>query len=161
MAAQDDHELHDTTTPKAKIMEHIEEKGAMFPPTPKLANNTSPFMVFFAVFVGMGGWIVNFDLGYSGIVLQMTSFNRSFGTCAIDPETGATECLLSATQQSIIAIYVLFMAVGGGVSALTGSYMGRRPAIQLSCLVAMIGAAGMLGSAGNFPAYVVCKCESY
>ena len=139
--------------------EYLEAKHG-FSHTPRLTQKTSWYMIFLAIFVGMGGWIVNFDLGYSGIVLQMKSFNQSFGHCAIDPKTGLTECALTATQQSVNSIYVLFMAVGGGLSSITGSYFGRRTAIQLSCAVIAIGVAGQLGSAGNFPAYVSCKCTS-
>ena len=119
-------------------------------------------MISFAVWIGFGGWLINFDLGYTGIVLQMQPFNRSFGHCApalnLAGGPQVELCELTAGEQSIVSIYVLFLGLGGGLSGALGPYMGRRSVIQLGCLLVIIGAAGMLGSAGKYAAYIVCKC---
>ena len=131
---------------------------------PSLTLRITKLMAFFSSWVALGGWLVNFDLGYTGIVLQMQPFNRAFGSCGMLPVSGAPpgttayRCTLTAPQQSAVSVYVLFMAVGGGLSSVTGSYLGRRRVIQLSCLFIIIGAAGMLGTSGNYAAYIVCKC---
>ena len=122
-------------------------------------------MVAFAFWIGLGGWVLNFDIGYTGLLLRMPPFNKSFGHCALVPvkggPAGATTllCELSATQQSLTAsIYLLFMALGAGAAGVTGSYLGRRGTIQVGCAFIIVGAAGMLGSAGNLVAHIACKC---
>jgi hypothetical protein len=57
-----------------------------------------------------------------------------------------------------VSVTFLFIALGGVISGLTGNYLGRRGTIQVGCLVTAVGAGGMLGTAGNFTAYMVCKC---
>jgi MFS family permease len=91
----------------------------------------------------------------------MMPFNRAFGTCvSIASKTGspAQKCAVSATQQSLIAISVLFIAIGAAFAGIVGAYIGRRGTIQVGCIVVLIGAGGMLGTSGNFTAYVACKC---
>lgn len=138
--------------------------------SPDLTLNVTPLMIFFSIWIGLSGWVLNFDIGYSGTVLRMEPFNRAFGHCAMVPAQappGAHHghralvevCRLSATAQSVgSSIYILFMAVGAALSGFTSHYLGRRGAIQVGCLVVIIGAAGMLGSSGNYTAYVCTKC---
>jgi MFS transporter, SP family, sugar:H+ symporter len=121
------------------------------------------FMIFFSIWVGIGGWITSFDNGYTGIVLNMSSFKTAFGVCTVapSPAVGAMvqKCVLTATQQAAnSAIYTVFIAMGALLSAVTGSYLGRRGTIQAAAIIVAIGAAGMLGTSGNFVAYIVCKC---
>ena len=123
-----------------------------------LTLRTTKFMTFFSFWIALGGWIVNFDLTYTGVVLQMNAFNASFGKCATSLTTGLETCKLTATQQSVTSIYMLFMALGGALSSITGSYFGRRHTIMISNIFVIIGAAGMVGSAGNYAAYIACKC---
>lgn len=132
--------------------------------TKTLTDRVTPRMKLFALWIALGGWLVNFEIGYAGIVLQMQPFNRSFGTCALEPVpppapagTKAMVCALSATQQSVISIYLLFMAFGAGSSALAGSFLGRKNVIRLGCFITVIGAAGMLGSKGSFAGYLASK----
>ena len=77
---------------------------------------TTKFVIFFSLWIGLGGWLLNFDLGYTGTVLRMEPFNRSFGHCGKvpNPETGALEtvCALSAIEQSMVNIYTIFLAIG-------------------------------------------------
>ena len=129
------------------------------PPTPKVTR----FMILFSLWVGVGGWMATFDNNYSGLVLNMTSFKAAFGSCTMvrNPATGALvqTCILTATQQSLnSAIYTIFIAVGAFLSGITGSYIGRRGTLQVAAMIVAIGAAGMLGTSGNFAAYIVCKC---
>ena len=122
-------------------------------------RQTSKLMIFLAVFVGLGGFMLNFDIGYTGAVLVMAPFNKSFGHCETRPGKAVAVCALSATQQSVgSSIYLIFLAVGAGLSGLTSNFFGPRGALQVGCVVISIGAAGMIGSDGNFTAYVVCKC---
>ena len=95
----------------------------------------------------------------------MASFKAAFGTCALvrNPATGAMvqNCVLTATQQFLnSAIYTIFIAIGALLSGITGSYIGRRGTLQLASIIVAIGAAGMLGTSGNFAAYIACKCIS-
>lgn len=122
------------------------------------------YMMFFCAWVSFAAWIANFDAGYSGIVLIMPSYNKAFGHCGMapNPETGRVMmmCQLSATQQSLICVSSLFMALGGPIAGVTGNYFGRRGTIQIACVLLIVGAAGMLGTSGSFLNYMVCKCIS-
>ncbi|KAJ5381026.1 mfs monosaccharide transporter protein [Penicillium cataractarum] len=128
------------------------------------AQKTTKTMVILSVWMSFAAWIANFDNGYGGTVLIMPSFKKAFGHChvATDPTTGVMieECSLSALQQSLIGVGSLFMAVGGAFAGVTGTYIGRKGTIQFACALCIIGAAGMLGTAGNFLNYMVCKCIS-
>ena len=135
-----------------------------------LTSRVTPFLVFFSLWIGLSGWVLNFDIGYSGTVYQMQPFNRAFGRCAMVPANklpgapwnapGVVEyCSLTATAQSVgSSVYILFMGLGAALSGITGHYLGRRGGLQLGCSIVIVGAAGMLGSAGNYTAYIACKC---
>lgn len=91
----------------------------------------------------------------------MGPYKKDFGTCTSAPDaSGAlTEtCVLSALQQSSISLTSLFIGIGSLLAGVTGNYLGRRGTIQVSCLIVTLGAGGMLGTSGNFAAYVACKC---
>ena len=147
---------------KLNMTEH--ENGAnsiVIVTTPKVTR----FMIFFSMWVGVGGWMATFDNNYSGIVLNMASVKAAFGTCTKVPNavtgTVVETCLLTATQQSLnSAVYTIFIAIGALLSGFTGSYLGRRGTLQVAAIIVAIGAAGMLGTSGKFAAYVVCKCIS-
>jgi SP family sugar:H+ symporter-like MFS transporter len=64
---------------------------------------------------------------------------------------------VTALQQSLISLTSLFIAVGSILSGVVGNYFGRRGTIQAGSLVVLSGAAGMLGTAGNFANYMACK----
>lgn len=139
---------------------------------------TTLFQVIFSAFVGLSGWMYNFDLasiistvakynlliipkGFSGVVLLMQPYNRAFGSCSpvSDGRGGTVErCALSATQQSMISLAIIFIGIGAAIGGQVGHYLGRRGTIQLGSLIIAIGAGGMLGTAGNFTAYMACKC---
>lgn len=122
-------------------------------------RHTTKLMACLAMFIGLGGFILNFDIGYTGAVLVMPPFNKSFGHCAISPTTKLSVCALSALQQSLgSSIYLICLAVGTAFSGLSSHFVGPRGALQVGCVWISIGAAGMVGSAGNFTAYVACKC---
>jgi SP family sugar:H+ symporter-like MFS transporter len=126
--------------------------------------STTGSMLRLSLWVSFAAWISNFDNGYSGTVLIMPSYNKTFGSCeqVLDPETYAhiEHCTLTPLQQSLISLNYLFIAVGGGVAGLTGQKFGRRGAIQVGCALAIIGAAGMLGTGGSFLHYMVCRSIS-
>ncbi|KAK5207548.1 hypothetical protein LTR72_007196 [Exophiala xenobiotica] len=119
-------------------------------------------MIFFSAYIALAGWIFNFDLGFGGTVLQMAAYRKSFGHCAAktDAQTGITAvvCSQTALQQGLVSLTLLFIALGGLLSGVVGKYWGRRGTIQVGALLAAVGAGGMLGTAGNFTAYLVCKC---
>ena len=104
----------------------------------------------------------NVGQGFGGTVLQMQSYRKSFGRCGpkVDPTTGIAEvvCSQTALQQALVSLTSLFVALGGALSGFTGNYFGHRGTMQVGALLAAIGAGGMLGTAGNFTAYLVCKC---
>lgn len=100
-------------------------------------------------------------LGYGGIVLIMKPYTKDFGTCMSTPDaTGVMveTCTITALQQSLISLTFLFVALGSAIGGITGNYLGRRGAIQVGCVFVAIGAGGMLGTIGNYAAYLVCKC---
>ncbi|KAJ5908377.1 hypothetical protein N7495_001059 [Penicillium taxi] len=124
-------------------------------------------MLRLSLWVSFAAWIANFDDGYAGTILIMPSYQKAFGTCSqlMNSNTGVIveHCSITPLQQSLISLNYLFISVGGGISALTGHYTGRRGAIQIGCLLSIIGAAGMLGtgrSTGSFTHYMVCRCIS-
>jgi sugar porter (SP) family MFS transporter len=121
-------------------------------------------MFLLAIWVSFAAWIANFDGGYGGIVLVMPSYQKAFGHCqqTIDPETGTAieTCALTALQQSLVGISVLFMGLGSISAGVLGPKIGRRGTIQVSCLFCIAGAGGMLGTSGSFLNYMVCKSIS-
>ena len=128
------------------------------------SQQTTKFMLVFASCISFAAWIANFDNGYVGTVLIMPSFKKAFGHCGQmhDPamNTVVHGCALTALQQSLVSVGFLFMACGGAFAGLLGSYVGRRMTIQIACVFCIAGAAGMLGTAGSFLNYMVCKCIS-
>lgn len=122
-------------------------------------EDTTWHMIIFASWIGLLGWLANFDAAFGGIVLLMGPYQKSFGNCRVDAEAGGAEvCSLTALQQSLIQLTLLFMALGGGLTGVVGGYIGRRTMLQLGCFSIAVGAAGMMASSGSFTNYMVCKC---
>lgn len=91
----------------------------------------------------------------------MQPFNKAFGTCTSTRNAAGLlveKCSVTALQQSLISVTFLFVAVGGVLGGATGTYLGRRGTIQFGCVLVAVGASGMLGTSGNFTAYMACKC---
>ena len=137
----------------AKYKQHAIDNDSASP----LHAKTTGKMVFFAIYIGLAAFSFGFDAGYSGTVLAMDSFNKSFGQCKRLP-TGKTICALSATRQSVGSVYQLFATVGALLAAFMSRWVGRRTCLQAGCLWVIVGSAGMLGTTGNYTAYVVCHC---
>lgn len=130
---------------------------------PLQQQRTTTKMVLLSIWVSFAAWVGAFDLGYGGTVLIMPSYRKAFGHCSpsLDPKTGSPEtCALTALQQSLISLSFLFMAVGSALAGLFGSTLGRKGTMQAACVLCIVGAAGMLGTSGNFVNYMVCKCIS-
>lgn len=138
----------------------IDEKKNTFNDTVDL--KTTIRVIVFAIFVGLAGFLLNFDTGYGGTVLQMRSFQAAFADCTIvfNPETGISRevCTFSTIKQALQSLSSLFIGLGAALSGITATYIGRRGTIQAGCFVICIGAAGQMGTAGNYAAYVACKC---
>ncbi|CAK7228027.1 hypothetical protein SEUCBS140593_006775 [Sporothrix eucalyptigena] len=148
---------------KAETTMSLNERNAGGKPaSPDFSHQkTTPYMIVFSFWVGLFGWLANFDAAFGGIVLIMEPYKKSFGHCVTTTSADgvATEtCSVSSLQQSLIQITSLFMALGGGLSALVGDYLGRRGTLQLACLLVAVGAGGMMSSVGSFLHYMVCKC---
>lgn len=142
---------------KVDKVEHLEVLDSMSPGALPVMQNTTPLMIFLACFIALGGFVLNFDLGYTGLVLVMEPFKKAFGSCTVI--NGVETCALSATAQSLASsIYLLFMALGSAISGIVTRYLGTRSTAQVGCIWVAIGAAGMLGCSGNITAYIVCKC---
>ncbi|KAK5046101.1 hypothetical protein LTR84_008558 [Exophiala bonariae] len=139
--------------------DHVENN--MQDSSPVVEQKITKVMICFAIFIFLSGWIANFDLGYGGTVLFMEPFNRAFGKCHEhpDPQSGdmVNVCQLTALQQSLTSLTSLFTAVGGVLSGLLCSYLGRRVSLQLGSLIVATAAAGMLGTSGSYLNYMVCK----
>jgi len=54
------------------VTDHVEDP-AYLPASMK----TTPYMIFFAFYISLSGWMINFDLTYGGTVLQMESFRKN------------------------------------------------------------------------------------
>lgn len=124
-------------------------------------QRTTLYMIIFSIWVGLFGWLANFDAAYGGIVLTMEPYKAAFGTCmtTANPDGSTTRtCSLTALQQSLIQLTVLFMSVGGFMAGTTGHWLGRRATLQIASLLIAVGAGGMMGTAGSFTNYMVCKC---
>lgn len=125
-------------------------------------------MLRLSLWIAFAAWLANFDNGYTGTVIIMPSYKKAFGTCSnlMDTKTGLVveQCSITPLQQSMISLNYLFIGIGGGLSGLTGRYFGRRGSIQMGCILAVIGAGGMLGTGGrgygSFLHYMVCRCIS-
>ncbi|KGO78036.1 Major facilitator superfamily domain, general substrate transporter [Penicillium italicum] len=132
--------------------------------TTKDTPSTTGSMLRLSLCVSFSAWISNFDNGYAGTVLIMPSYKHAFGSCeqVLDPNTYAEiqHCSLTPLQQSLISLNFLFIAIGGWIAGVTGQHIGRRGSIQAGCALAIIGAAGMLGTSGSFLRYMVCRSIS-
>lgn len=130
-------------------------------PQHEFTQRTTPYMVVFSIWVAMFAWLANFDAAFGGIVLIMDPYIKAFGTCesTMAADGSVTEtCSISSLKKSLIQLTVLFMSLGGALSAVIGDYLGRRGTLQLACLLVAVGAGGMMGSEGSFTNYMVCKC---
>ncbi|KAJ5752107.1 hypothetical protein N7520_009024 [Penicillium odoratum] len=134
--------------------------------SPNRSLGSTRAMLRVALMVSFAAWIVNFDNGYTGTVLIMPSYKKAFGTCTqLMDQTGkiTEECSINPLQQSLISLNYMFIGIGGGISGLTGRFYGRRGTFQIGCALAIIGAAGMLGTGngeGSFLHYMICRCIS-
>lgn len=145
------------TPEKGSACAHVEASEAHQIHTDSPMQDTTRLIALLSAFIGLGGFIVNFDIGYTGAVLVMSHFSAAFGSCEV--EKGMQVCELSALQQSLSSsIYLLFMALGGGISGVSAKYLGTKGAVQFGCLWIIVGAAGILGTSGNLTAYIACKC---
>ncbi|KAJ5665550.1 mfs monosaccharide transporter protein [Penicillium maclennaniae] len=135
-------------------------------PTTAAGNKLQPQnatwrMLLLSIWVSFAAWISAFDSGYGGIVLIMPSFQKRFGHCDQTPHSSpenAEKCTLTTLQQSLLSVSFLFTGIGSALAGINGSSLGRKRTIQVACLFCIIGAAGMLGTSGNFLQYMVCKC---
>lgn len=156
--SQDGERLFPTKSFPTEHKEDVHPHHHAIDPNSAMSHTTGLLIALNAV-IGIGGFILNFDIGYTGAVLVMEPFNRAFGTCAIPPGTTTPVCALSALQQSLqSSIYLIFLAIGAGFSGVSSHYFGPRGALQVGCIFVAIGAAGMCGSAEDFVGYVASKC---
>ena len=128
---------------------------------PDTSQKTTWYMIVFAIWVCLFGWLANFDSAFGGIVLVMEPYKKAFGKCTqtTGPDGIMTEtCSMTALQQSLTQLTVLFMSVGGFLSGLVGDHIGRRGGLQVGCLLVAIGAGGMIGTQGSFTNFMVCRC---
>ncbi|KAK5312839.1 hypothetical protein LTR93_011188 [Exophiala xenobiotica] len=128
--------------------------------SPVVKERTTKLMVLLSAYLALTTTIYNFDVVYGGIVLLMKPYRRAFGTCATSVNTAGNSvetCTLTALQQSLVSVTVLFIALGGAIGGLVGNYLGRRRTIQIGSIIIAIGAGSMLGTSGNFAAYIACK----
>lgn len=91
----------------------------------------------------------------------MIPFKEAFGSYGpVRKANGAIvdEYSLTALQQSLVSVAIIFIGVGGALAGPIGKFGGRRGAIQAACLLIAVGAGGMLGTAGSYLNYMVCKC---
>lgn len=88
-------------------------------------------------------------------------FKKAFGSYG-PVRTSSGEIIqtysLTPLEQSLVSVAIIFIGVGSALAGFIGKYRGRRGAIQAACLFIAIGAGGMLGTAGSYLNYMVCKC---
>ena len=130
----------------------------------RILNNsqgTTRFMLIFVLWLALTATIWSFDSAYGGVVLIMPTFNHDFGKCQtypITPDGFEKLCAISSLQQSLISLGNIFAAIGSLTAGIAGTKMGRRGTMALGGSIVTIGAAGMLGTSGNYTAYLACKC---
>lgn len=91
----------------------------------------------------------------------MAPFEAAYGKCIYKPNAAGQVvhiCTVTALQQSLISLTLLFAAIGGATSGVIGRYLGRRGTLQVGSFLIAVGAGSMLGTAGNYTAYLACKC---
>ncbi|KAF3393069.1 High-affinity glucose transporter ght1 [Talaromyces pinophilus] len=145
---------------KSEKLIHLE--NAIVAPAPDLSLELGKLratrtMISFSIWIALSAWLTMFDFSYGGIVLAMDPFKRSFGHCQ-STESSSDICELSAVQQSLVSVTSIFMGLGGGFGGVVATYIGRRGTMQVGCVITAIGAAGMLGTSGNYLNYMACKC---
>ena len=113
----------------------------------------TPLVVSFSAIIGLSGWLIQFDTSYAGTVLQMETFQSSFGSCQYESNalTGkmGEMCTFTTVRQNLPSLGSLFIGVGGLFAGFIGSYLGRGTIIQLGCLLVIVGAAGIMGTRNN------------
>ncbi|KAH8800239.1 hypothetical protein F5884DRAFT_891082 [Xylogone sp. PMI_703] len=109
------------------------------------------------MWIALAGWMSNFDIGYSATVLAMQPYNTAFGNQCMTTN-GQRVCQLSANQQSLGSLYILFMALRSVISSIISNHLGRRGTIQAGCVFIITGAVGMLGISGKYVAFFACTC---
>lgn len=114
------------------------------------------FQALFTFYLAFAAFLPTFDTTYGGTVLIMPPFKKAFGHCVIQ-SNGLEVCALTTAQLAIVSITTIFLGIGSLSSGPISATTGRRRSIQIGCLLTIIGAAGMLGFAGNFVAYMACK----
>ena len=149
-----------------------------FPPEPRSSQNdgrndefsarilnnsqrTTSFTVIFVLWLALTAMIWTFDSVYAGVVLVMPAFNRDFGTCKIAsavPGHPEEVCAISALQQSLNSLSYVFAGLGSITAGFVGTKAGRRVTLSLGGSLIVIAAAGMLGTSGNYTAYLACRC---
>ncbi|KAL6243153.1 hypothetical protein RBB50_009704 [Rhinocladiella similis] len=142
--------------PEATNVERVEPNHAAAP-----GQSITTTIILFTALISISAAIASFDQFYGGTVLLMTPFNNAFGHCEEVPGPNGQltrVCLLSALEQSLVAVTSLFIALGSALSITTGVYLGRRGTIQVGSALVLVAAAGMLGTSSSYLNYMVCKC---
>jgi hypothetical protein len=63
---------------KVDTVEHLEASDNMSTGNLGVMQHTTPLMISMACFIALGGFVLNFDLGYTGLVLVMGPFKKAF-----------------------------------------------------------------------------------
>ncbi|KAH7136998.1 general substrate transporter [Dactylonectria estremocensis] len=147
-----------TAVPRAHHQEHASSTTAE---QPSHYQKTTWYMVVFSIAVGLFGWLANFDAAFGGIVLLMDPYKKAFGQCVTTTEADGSileTCSLTALQKSLIQLTILFMSAGSALAGFTGETIGRRGTLQVASILIAVSAGGMMGTAGSFLNFMVCKC---
>ena len=87
-------ELEQTRFDKMATAEHTEQTVSERQAA-QLSSSlaVSRYMMLFAGYIVLAGWMVNYDISYGGSVLQMESFRKTFGSCKMvpNPKTGHSQ----------------------------------------------------------------------
>jgi SP family sugar:H+ symporter-like MFS transporter len=132
-------------------------------------------MVLLSLYLAFASWIYNFDLGerMAFLVLNTTkacriwrhyshhaSISKSLRHLCIQAQRGQRNGpnMFSHYPPLIsCCCHINLVALGSVIGGVISNYIGRRRTIQVGCVLVTIGARGMLGTTGNYIAYIVCK----
>ena len=145
---------------------HLPNETSKDEPSARILVNSqgiTRFMLTFILWLSLTAMIWSFDSSYAGVVLIMPTFNQDFGHCqsvhsAAPGGPPETLCAISSLQQSLVSLSNLFAALGSIMAGIFGAKLGRRGTMAVGGSLALLGAAGMLGTARNYTAYLACKC---
>ncbi|EIM80623.1 general substrate transporter [Stereum hirsutum FP-91666 SS1] len=94
--------------------------------------------VMLALVASIGGFIFGYDTGQISDILLMPDFLQRFATCT-DPSDSSTCAFSTVREGLIVGLLSIGTLIGALVGAPTADFFGRRRAMQMECMVFIVG----------------------